>query len=54
MTMKEVDPSDIDRRLRRESANYGDVHVSLIWNSIDDLDLAIVTPMWNVDMCERQ
>jgi len=39
--MKEVDPSDIDRRLRREGARYGDIRVSLIWGTVDDLDLQV-------------
>ena len=42
--MDEIDLGEVSRRLAREGAQRGDVQVSLAWNTLDDLDIRVVTP----------
>ena len=35
-------------RMEREGVNTGELHVSLIWNDIADLDLHVITPIFKM------
>lgn len=53
--MREVNLSEIVERLKREGAGNGDVRISLIWNTTDDLDLHVVTPFGEtISFCNRR
>jgi hypothetical protein len=38
------DDEDMERRLQREKATCGEMSITLLWDSIDDLDLHCITP----------
>lgn len=42
--MQEIDPAYIDSLLKRHNAGSGDVRISLVWHTRDDLDLHVITP----------
>ncbi|CAL1141422.1 unnamed protein product [Cladocopium goreaui] len=51
--MRELDVSDVEKRLKAAGGGDGELRISLVWGSTDDLDLHVETPRGETIYYER-